>query len=152
MRIDTVKKNLRTNHTVRWAGYEQPGTKRNGIVDACAFIHRMKGLGASSGFVNKKYTDYFPVDDTNVSDMPDDYQIYEIKPSCDNIIKYDSSVRCCTKCGGTRYSCLGVFHETNQYGKGIYRQRKYQRTTPIDDYYDYIDGIDDAFNDMNDLC
>jgi hypothetical protein len=154
MRIDTVKKNLRTNHTVRWAGYHQTGTKRNRIVDAEPFIdhfiHHYDGLCSSSGFINKKYTEYFPVDDTNVSKSPDDYNIIEIKPKRCHIIKYDSHVRCCQMCGGTRYSCKALSYETNQYGKGVYHQGKKYKYNLKDDFDTYLDGIDDAYYDLDD--
>ena len=139
MRIYPKKKNIRTNHTIRWGGYNQPGTKRNGIIWGKTFIAEFHGLGKSSGFINKKYIEYFPNDETNICDMPDFYEIYEIyeiKPRRGDIIKFDSHVRCCQKCGGTRYSCKGVRHETNQYGKGVYRDGK------CNFIYNYCDDYD----------
>jgi len=56
---------------------------------------------------------------------------------------YDSHLHCCQMCGGLRFSCKALFQETNQYGKGFYRQGKKFKKYPMQMYYDYIDSLDD---------
>jgi len=151
MRIDTVKKNLRTNHTVRWAGYQQPGTKRNGIIFAKYFIHNNIDIFNSSNGQHKKYAKYFPVKqadgETPDSETLDNNQENMKLNMCS--LKYDSTIRCCQMCGG-RFTCKALEHEANQYGKGIYRQKKKYLRNLYDDYDDYNDGIIDACDKMID--
>lgn len=151
MRIHTVKKNIRSNHTIRWGGFCQDGTKRNGIVDGMRFIHYMTDYSSVATTINnKKYKKDFPLissnnEDNNDVDNNDDKFILNIEPSRNQIIRYDSTVKCCQKCGGTRFACKAVFCETNQFGKGIYRQGKKYRDNPRNHYDEYTDGIDDAY-------
>lgn len=44
-------------------------------------------------------------------------------------------VKPCLKCGGTRFSCVVVGCETNQYAKGIYKERKRRYTNLYNDKY-----------------
>lgn len=81
-------------------------------------------------------------DESDKSDKSDD-EIINITPHKHDIIKYDSSLHCCQMCGGSRFSCKAIFCEKNQYGKGVYRQGKKFRESPINMYYDYLDSLDD---------
>lgn len=156
MRIHTVKKSIRSNHTIRWAGYHCEGTKRNSIVDGKRFTHYMTDCSSSATtIINDKYTKYFPLissnvkdDDVKDDDVDDDKFILDIKPFSEHIIKYDSTVRICQKCGGKRFACKAVFCETNQFGKGIYREGKKYKENPHNMYDDYTDGINDAYYEI----
>ena len=154
MRIHTVKKNIRSNHTIRWAGYQQDGTKRNGIVNGRTFTHYMTNYSSCATTINnKKYKKYFSelssdITSENSSSATSEEFILNIEPSREQIIRYDSSVRCCQKCGGTRFACKAIFCETNQYGKGIYRQGKKYTQNPLNLYDEYTDGITDAYYEI----
>jgi len=100
----------------------------------------------------KKYfpTNYFDTDDfvdsdadNSVDTETDESIIIDMKPAKHDIIKYDSHLHCCQMCGGSRFSCKAVFHETNQYGKGVYRQGKKFKEFPMQMYHDYVDSLDD---------
>jgi hypothetical protein len=114
MRIHTVKKNIRSNHTIRFGGFGQAGTKRNGIVS---------GLCGSD-----KINEIIEIiDDKKIIDG---HSILPLHPR----IKYNSTVRCCQKCGGTRFAYKAIFCETNQFGKGIYRPGKKYIQNPLNLY------------------
>lgn len=146
MRIQTVKKSIRSNHTIRWAGYGE-GTKRNGVINGKVFINhvcRYENV-IYDKTTYKKYlpSNYFVNSETDTDTNTDDTISISIKPSKHDIIKYDSHLHCCQMCGGSRFSCKAVFHEQNQYGKGVYRQGKKFRESPMNIYYDYLDSLDD---------
>jgi hypothetical protein len=158
MRIQTVKKGIRSNHTIRWAGYGE-GTKRNGVINGRGFINNACRDG-NVIYIKNTYKKYFPstyfskhtqfdeFDESYESDKSDEFdesddKIINITPRKYEIIKYDSHLRCCQMCGGSRFSCKAVFHEQNQYGKGVYRQGKKFKESPMNIYYDYLDSLDD---------
>ena len=148
MRIHTVKKNIRSNHTIRWAGYRQDGTKRNGIVNGKFFTHYMTDYASWATTINNaKYYKYFSEISAG-SESQDNKFILNIEPSNDHVIKYDSRVRCCQKCGGKRFNCKGIFHDANAFGKGIYRQGKKYDDNSLNIYEDCIKGNTDAYYDI----
>ena len=75
-------------------------------------------------------------------------ETFILHPHKNNIIKYKSQIHCCQMCGG-RMTCKALFHEKNQYGKGIYSMGKKFRSNPIDDYYDYEEAHDDLCDDVD---
>jgi hypothetical protein len=151
MRIQTVKKGIRSNHTIRWAGYGE-GTKRNGVVNGFTYVGNVCQLQNVKTKKNK-YAKFFPSNyfdnkiDTDDETDDDTDTIINITPTKNDIIKYDSHLRCCQMCGGTRFSCKAVFCEQNQYGKGIYRQGKKFNESPMNIYEDYLDSFDDVYDD-----
>jgi len=107
MRIHTVKKSIRSNHTIRFGSFQNSGTKQNAIV---------------SGFLGSDKINYSEQQDITVGQSVHHHP--RIKYNSIIRIKYNSTIRCCQKCVGTRLSCKVLFMETNQYGMGIYRQGK----------------------------
>ena len=160
MRIHTVKKGIRSNHTIRWGGYNNEGTKRNGIIYGAQFVDRcgvLNNIGYDSKIKHKllkKYAKYLPQQITSNCDDYDDYDDYDdcyddydayitrVGKNC--AIKFKSHVHCCQMCGGSRFNCKAIFNETNQYGKGVYRTKKYV-VNPMNDYYDYLASYDDHY-------
>jgi hypothetical protein len=154
MRIESIKHGLRTNHTVRWGGYRQQGTKRNGLISGRHFLHY-----STSAFENDKslwklddkYLKEYPMkyqnticEDVVDSEQSPDTMVY--KPEKNYILNYKSKTHCCQMCGG-RMTCKAIFHERNQYGKGVYSMGKKRCDSPMDQYYDYEDAICDAIDD-----
>ena len=89
-----------------------------------------------------QFDEFDEFDESDKSDKSDD-EIINITPRKHDIIKYNSHLRCCQMCGGSRFSCKAVFREQNQYGKGVYRQGKMFKESPMNIYFDYLDSIDD---------
>jgi len=150
MRIHTVKKGIRSNHTIRWGGYNQEGTKRNGIINGTFYVDKhMSNIFTnteSDSVLPKKYAKYFPQEITSECVYTDSS---DTRPAKHDVIKFDSTVRCCQMCGGTRFGCKALFQETNQYGKGCYTTKKII-DNPLNDYDDYLASIDDFNEDCID--
>ncbi len=151
MRIHTVKKGIRSNHTIRWGGYNHKGTKRNGVICGTRFVNNciasiiIDSDNETEHKLPKKYAKYFPQQITFNCDDYDDYDDSSTtRPEKRDIIKFDSHVHCCQMCGGSRFNCKAVFQETNQYGKGVYRTKKYV-VNPMNDYDDYLASYDDLY-------
>lgn len=149
MHIHTVKKGIRSNHTIRWGGHNHEGTNRNGIICGTRFVNDcvasiiVDSDNETEHKLPKKYAKYFPQQITfNYDDSS------TTRPEKRDIIKFDSNVHCCQMCGGSRFNCKVIFQETNQYGKGVYRTKKYV-INPMDDYDDYLESNNDFYNDSD---
>ena len=137
-------KGLKTNKTVRFGGYNQNGTVRNCITNGLAYWN--------DDLISNQDISYSLKPNKNVSsDNPNYMNTICYDATCRFLqdsslfikVKYDSKVRCCQKCGGSRLACIGLFFNRNQYGKGIYRHKVNIKSYIISDYYDYCDSLYD---------